>query len=212
MRKNTWDAALISSYLRDAGCDDKETQATIKKMKEGATWEDLPDSLWKGQLLEKGRYYYYSGLNLTSPQRLKHKDKVFYDFYIEPTIKFSINGLYNYFCRTCKYEFPNNEVEKNKMNLLSHVKRFDTMEDINGLDFVLTLIDLIAENNEYCMSTNSLVRNEEYLYQVRDILLDKINYAWTSTGVQREPKYKYRTFLIDGENVIYAEDWSEKTN
>lgn len=215
MKQDTWNATLISSYLRDAGCDDKEIQATLKKMKEGATWNDFPESLWKGQLLEKGKHYLYSGLNMSSPERVLYKGKsILCPVSFEPVIKFSIDGLYNHFCRKLKYEFTTWEVEKNKRQLLSHIARFDMMREINGLDFILMLIDICEEHQLECFSTNSIVLNESYLEETRDILRDTYNRAnydfQNNRPKQRE--YVYRTFLIEEDEIVYEEDWLAKTN
>lgn len=136
-------------YMKDAGVDPSGivTAMTACSKKKVMLREYLPDELWKGSLIERGKFYYHHILQLRpeqffNPLTGKEESKA---FYLENLIRFTMDDLINYFMRTCGIDYELRD-DKKFASQFTHLLKTN-YSFIEPLDFVLALIDRAAAKN-----------------------------------------------------------------
>lgn len=139
-------------YLIDNGYDFKDILNILRNsnIEDCFRPESLPDCLWENSLVKRDTYYYHSSLHITSkpPKWNPETLKVEYEpFFMEMRIRFTIDNLLDYYYKTCAIDVSLRN-EKRDVGAFEHLLKTYTnvVEDVEGLDIVLMLIDEAATN------------------------------------------------------------------
>src|SRR5574344_1035322 len=184
-------------YLADCGLSKEEILNAIlhsETAKEHLSKESLPDELWNGSLISRGKFYYHHALQLiphfkVDPITLK---SVSTSFYLENKIRFTMKDLILYFYKTLGIDPKLMDERKDAgafNSMLNECKRkFDFIEP---LDFVLALIDLTKNENTKAYEPFDIKRDGSMI-RLCDILQRKINEAKFYKRDREIPRCKYQ--------------------
>ena len=133
-------------YMKDAGVNPSGivSAMTACSKKKVMLREYLPDELWEGSLIERGKFYYHHILQLRpeqffNPLTGKEESKA---FYLENLIRFTMDDLINYFMRQLGIDYELRD-DKKFASQFTHLLK-TKYSFIESLDFVLALIDRAA--------------------------------------------------------------------
>jgi len=133
-------------YMKDAGVNPSGivTAMTACSKKKVMLREYLPDELWEGSLIERGKFYYHHILQLRPEQLFnpltgKEESKA---FYLENLIRFTMDDLIDYFMRQLGIDYELRD-DKKFASQFTHLLK-TKYSFIESLDFVLALIDRAA--------------------------------------------------------------------
>ena len=133
-------------YMKDAGVNPSGivTAMTACSKKKVMLREYLPDELWEGSLIERGKFYYHHILQLRPEQLFnpltgKEESKA---FYLENLIRFTMDNLIDYFMRQLGIDYELRD-DKKFASQFTHLLK-TKYSFIESLDFVLALIDRAA--------------------------------------------------------------------
>jgi len=133
-------------YMKDAGVNPSGivTAMTACSKKKVMLREYLPDELWEGSLIERGKFYYHHILQLRpeqffNPLTGKEESKA---FYLENLIRFTMDDLIDYFMRQLGIDYELRD-DKKFASQFTHLLK-TKYSFIESLDFVLALIDRAA--------------------------------------------------------------------
>ena len=163
----------VIDYLKDAGISNSEILKVIEEAPraEYLTPDMLPEWLWEGSLLEKGVFYYHHLLHIkpeapTLDPRTGRMNKS--PFFLEMKIRFTLDDLVEYFYRRADIPPELRNYNKDRGALKNMLERYSRIDFAEPLDFVLTLIDIGAED-EYAFLTSPF-DTTEYAKQAYDLL------------------------------------------
>lgn len=156
-------------YLIDCGYTEEDISMifyAMKNAKESLIPDDLPDSLWKDSLIERGRFYYHNTLRITSAPPYydnKLKKEVVTPFFLEMRIRYTLDDLLKYYAITINPVLINEKRDKGALN--SIVNQYNDLGFISGLDFTLALIDTAKYKYTKIMSPFNITKNEAEVYE-----------------------------------------------
>lgn len=134
------------------------------------TIDDLPNELWNDSLIEKNRFYFHNLIHIKSkpptwdPISMKEKCE---PFYLEMKINFTEEDLLNYFYLNSRMPVDLRDEKRDKAALMHLFKKYDKTK-INGLDFLLSLIDTVSQDIDKEMISN-VFELEDYNKEVFDM-------------------------------------------
>lgn len=141
----------VIEYMRESQIKDEDIVKVIMEAPQAnfLTPEALPDWLWNESLTEKGQFYFHHLLHITSkaPKLNTKTDKIDKEnFYLEMKIRFTMEDLLNYYYKknNMVYEIRNYNKDRGAFNKL--FERYNKISFVPVLDFILTLIDIAAQD------------------------------------------------------------------
>jgi hypothetical protein len=143
----------IIDYLHDAGISEND----IMEFVEHAPASDyltpgmLPESLWKGSLLEKGKFYYHRTLHIVSkPPVWDHiaKKEIVYPFFMEMRIRYSMDDLLDYYYGLFKVEQLMKDKKRDGAAFKYLLERYKKISFIEPIDYVLMMTDFVSESSK----------------------------------------------------------------
>lgn len=157
-------------YLKDCGFTHREILLTIIDYDRGSYMhpEFLPETLWENSLIRKGHFYYHHALRLVSkpptfdPSTGTEKVP---DFYLEMKIRFTMEDLIAYFYNTLGIDLSLKDIKRDAGSFKFLLQKYEKLDFIESLDFVLSLIDFAKHANDEILSILDIARNEAEVYK-----------------------------------------------
>lgn len=140
------------SYLKDNGFSEECIAKILMSIGKKACikFNDLPEAIWEDSILKKDVFYFHRELQLPTPVTVMNEDGSFVtpSFRLEMKIKYSVEDILSYFYQQTQYalELRNKEKDLGSINYL--LKRYDKIDFMEPVDFILSLIDF-AKNKAY---------------------------------------------------------------
>lgn len=167
-------------YLFDCGFSEQEVLKVLEEAEPAAslTPDLLPDWLWEGSLIERGKFYYHRILHIKpeapvyNPRTGEVKTT---PFYLEMKIRFTMDDLLDYFYDTMMT--PAELVDRNKdAGAFKYMlEKYKKISFIEPLDFILSLIDYTKETE--AVPTSSVLDTQKHEREVYDLLKQKTEEA-----------------------------------
>lgn len=165
-------AKVIIDHLQDNGYSEKFILNYL--IENGPS---LKDFLWKDSLLKKDTFYYHSKLRITpkSPVWNVNIREKTNKFYLEMKIKFTIDDLLEYYYSTLNIPiaFKDYKRDSGAFKYMLSKKYLDNLESI---DFVLSLIDYNKENENDFLSSPFDLKFQKEVYNRLDYIINNSKY------------------------------------
>lgn len=193
------------AWMKDSGINDAEILKALGTVKGGYVCpDDLPDSLWNGSLLKRGRYYCHHALQLVSRSDIVKSDGTFisYPFYQEMKICFTIKDLTNYFYRhsgSSKMFRDDNRAGKQLEYMLD---QYSGSGNVQAIDMILFLIDEVSYRHVPVTDPFS-IRREDLVAEVAD----RIKRTMDRKAAEGMNHVTWRTYILNGKGEI---SWQRK--
>ena len=132
--------------------------------------DTLDDSLWQDSLLKPNTFYYHNLLRIRPKAPIWHPEKGYEEiepFFLEMKINFTLDDLLNYYYTNIRVPVELRDYNKDIGALKFLLNKYNKMQ-VEPIDFVLCLIDINKENENF---TSSVLNLDKYNTQA----LDKIN-------------------------------------
>lgn len=132
--------------------------------------DTLDDSLWQDSLLKPNTFYYHNLLRIRPKAPIWHPEKGYEEiepFFLEMKINFTLDDLLNYYYTNIRVPVELRDYNKDIGALKFLLNKYNKMQ-VESIDFVLCLIDINKENENF---TSSVLNLDKYNTQA----LDKIN-------------------------------------
>lgn len=187
------------AHLYDSGFSEPEIFSIINEIggKKGYIEpSDLPDSIWKESLTQKGHYYCHHALQIVPPDPIVLKDGTFkeYPFYQEMRSRFTMQDLLKYFYLR---NYCITDEARDKAQFKHLLKKYEAVDGIESLDIVLFMIDETAYQHisvvePFGIATGSV--QQEIISRLQKILAER--------HAKGYDKNIWRTYLIDKQGEI----------
>lgn len=189
------------AYLLDSGITEKEILKILPIFKNKAVISPdiLPDALWHNSLTEKNIYYCHHALQIIPPAPIIKNDGTFkeFPFYLEIKIRFTVENLLQYFYRKASNYHMIKDSKRDCAQLMHMLNRYKKIEDIQGLDLLLFMIDEAAYRHIIITEPFDIKTSE-----VEVFTLTKLRNVINNRRKKKHDKIKYRNYIIyDGEMV-----------
>ena len=152
-------------YLIDCGLSQEAIVEILNTVghKHAITYDDLPDILWEGSLLNRTSFYYHGELRLTSPPPTWNSES---KFYLEMKINYTEDMALYYFFN--KFKVNTQWVDENKERgaFKYLIKMYSKLDFVQSIDMFLYLCDYTFNNSKSTIST---------LYDMRQYEIDAMN-------------------------------------
>lgn len=164
----------VIDYLIDAKISEKDIFRVIEEAPKAdyLRHEDLPEWLWENSLLNKNTFYYHNVLQIRSkPPRMNMEslEVESVPFYLEMQIKFSVNDLLLYFYKKANTEYSFMDSKKDIGAIAHLLNQYSKIDFIDGVDFILTLIDYATEAED-CSTSSIFQLDSKYRSEVFELL------------------------------------------
>lgn len=159
----------IFKYLIDNDLSSQEIiniMLVIPQPAEIITPDLLPDYLWKDSLIKRNTFYYHHSLHITSKPPyfdIKKKCEIKEPYFLEMKIRYTESDLYKYYL--INTNAPQLNDKRDLAALSSLVKKYDSLSFIQGLDFVLSLIDSCRYCQTKVLNVFDISKNEADVYE-----------------------------------------------
>lgn len=160
------------SYLQDCGYADKEIRDlidSIPDVKDCLTPSELPDSLWEGSLIERGKFYIHRELQILPPPPMRKKDGTMTvsPFYIEMKIQYTMLNLIRKFYNELDIDSSLIDWKRNAGSFDYLLKKYEKLDVCQPLDFVLELIALAGRERRISQIVNLTQYEKDALGNIR---------------------------------------------
>lgn len=157
-------------HLKDNGYSDSDIVKIISYLpaKMALEYEDLPDYLWESSLIKRNTFYYHNELHITSPAPYWDFDNdkiVSSKFFLEMKIHFSINDLIKYYYKKFPMDSALLDIKKDKGSMEYLLKKYNNVDFIEPVDFILYLIDEAANQSEDSLEIIELNKYEKEAFE-----------------------------------------------
>lgn len=137
-------------YLMENEISEKEIFESFKEYPAGSLYMDpekLPESLWEGSLTKKDSFYYHRNLRFTSKPATVNIDgeRKQEPYYLEMRIRYPMDALLRYFYSVCHIDDALQNPKRDAGSFRFLLERYEKLDYIEALDFVLALIDQTVE-------------------------------------------------------------------
>lgn len=158
------------NHLKDNGYSDKDIINMIPYFpaKMALSHEDLPDCLWDNSLIERDIFYYHSELHITSPAPYWdfENDKIVSPkFFLEIKIHYTIDDLIKYYYKKFPIDLALLDNKKDKGSMEYLLKKYNDIDFISPVDFVLFLIDEASSQTEDIVEIIELKKYEKETFK-----------------------------------------------
>ena len=139
---------LMIDYLTDAKVSFQNILRIIQESQsiDYLKPSDLPDWLWENSLLKRDTFYFHKLLKLTSG--MPSLEDSLQKQYIEMQIYFTVDDVLNYYYQVAQTEEVFKDDKKDKGAVTYLLKQYSKMQDLEGIDFLLHLIDYAAAEED----------------------------------------------------------------
>lgn len=153
-------------YLIDNEYSEQEIKKTLLEVEasEVLSTSKLPDSLWQNSLIQRNKFYYHHELQITSAAPYYDpvlRKEIISPYFMEMKIRYTINDVYKYYIQ--KTLSPSINKNRDKGAIKKIVKDY-SINGINGLDFILSLIDESRYTQDTILSIWDIQKNENIVY------------------------------------------------
>lgn len=156
--KENFDRTLSTAkHLRDNGVSDSDIFKIFKLIsKQKIEGEDLPKSLWKDSLLEKGVFYYHNEFHITSkpptwnPVTFQEECE---PFFIEMKITYTMKDLINRFYDKCKVPVGLRDDKLVEGGLKHLLWKYNNLS-APAIDYIMVMMDLADKDVDRELMTN----------------------------------------------------------
>lgn len=173
-----------ANYLKDNGKTNQEIfKILMSSNKSIVTGDDLPESLWKDSLLEKGVFYYNNRLHMTSkpptwnPKTFKEECE---PFYMEMIINFTMEDLLSMYYTECRVPVGLRNKTRDEGAMSHLINKYNNLK-APGLDYVMLMIDLANKDVDLDFLSNPF-KLEDYSKEAFIILEDIASEAMLTKG------------------------------
>lgn len=163
-----------AKYLKANGYDNGEIFKLFKLIsKQKIEGDDLPKSLWKNSLLEKGIFYYHNEFHITSkpptwnPRTFKEECE---PFFIEMKIQYTMRDLVDRFYDKCKVPVGLRDDKLVEGGLKHLLWKYNNLS-APAIDYIMVMMDLADEDVDRDL-INNVFDIEKYAKEAFTILED----------------------------------------
>lgn len=189
-------------HLKESGIPESEILKMLPtfKQKQVIMPTDFPDSLWKNSLTERNTYYCHHILQLFPPAPVIKNDGSFkeYPFYLEIRIRFTEKDLLKYFYDKAFNFQMIKDSKRDTAQLLYMLDRYNHIEEIQGLDLLLFMIDEAVYRHIIITEPFDIKTSE-----VEVFALNKLRGIINERRAKGYDKIKYRDYLIEDGEIVW---------
>lgn len=179
------------NYLKDNNYRDLQILEMIESSKKNDFFsiDCIDDFYWENSLTKRDAFYYHSELRIQSDRPtwdpVTNNIKV-PEYYLEMRMNYTMLDLLNYFYLRTKMVIPFRDNKRDKGALKHLVDRYDRIPNIEGIDFVLHLID------EFSYNKGKHINNPLDLSEYEDVTYQHLNHVVANSELDGVNKIIWR--------------------